>query len=79
MYSDHNSANRPGSYSVEIPVASFIINFKSHTHTHTHTHTYIYVYIYIKVKLATLVVGDQKVPFSIATKLRCRGGCYSFP
>ena len=28
---------------------------------------YIYIYIYIKVKLATLVKGDPKVPFSIAT------------
>ena len=31
------------------------------------------------VKLATVVKGDQKTPFSIATTLRCRGGCYSFP
>ena len=27
-----------------------------------------------RVKLATLVKGDMKVPFSIATTLRCRGG-----
>ena len=45
---------------------------------------YIYIYIYIythirKVKLATIVEGDQKALFSIATTLRCRGGCYSFP
>ena len=32
-----------------------------------------------KVKLATVVEGDQKAPFSIATKPRCRGRCYSFP
>ena len=32
-----------------------------------------------KVKLATLVEGDLKAPFSIATTPRCRGGCYSFP
>ena len=31
------------------------------------------------VKLVTIVEGDQKVPFSIATTLRCRGGHYSFP
>ena len=31
-----------------------------------------------KVKLATLVEGDLKAPFSIATKPRCRGGHYSF-
>ena len=30
------------------------------------------------VKLATVVEGDQKAPFSIATTLRCRGGHYSF-
>ena len=29
--------------------------------------------------LATAVEGDQKAPFSIATTLRCRGGCNSFP
>ena len=33
----------------------------------------------VKVKLATLVEGDQRVLFSIATTLRCRGGRYSFP
>ena len=32
-----------------------------------------------KVKLATVVTGDRKAPFSIATTLRCRLGCYSFP
>ena len=31
------------------------------------------------VMLATVVEGDQKAPFSIATTLRCRGGRYSFP
>ena len=29
--------------------------------------------------LATVVEGDQKAPFSIATTPRCRGGRYSFP
>ena len=32
-----------------------------------------------KVKLATVVEGDQKTLFSIATTPRCRGGRYSFP
>ena len=36
------------------------------------------VYIY-KVKLATIVEGDPKAPFSIATTPRCRGGRYSIP
>ena len=30
------------------------------------------------VKMATLVEGDPKAPFSIATTPRCRGGRYSF-
>ena len=39
-----------------------------------------YIYIYIsKVKLATIVEGNPKAPFSIATTPRCRGGRYSFP
>ena len=29
--------------------------------------------------MATVVKADQKAPFSIATTLRCREGCYSFP
>ena len=32
-----------------------------------------------KVKLATIVEGNPKVPFSIATTPRCRGGRFSFP
>ena len=28
--------------------------------------------------MATVVEGDQKAPFSIATTVRCRGGRYSF-
>ena len=39
----------------------------------------IYIYTQVKVKLATVVEGNQKAPFSIATTPRCRGGCYSFP
>ena len=31
-----------------------------------------------KVNLATVVKGDQKAPFSIATIPRCREGRYSF-
>ena len=33
----------------------------------------------IKVKLATVVEGNPKAPFSIATTPKCRGGRYSFP
>ena len=43
----------------------------------------IFEWIYLthisKIKLVTLVEGNQKAPFSIATTLRCRGGCYTFP
>ena len=35
--------------------------------------------IYIVVKLATIVEGDPKAPFSIATTPRCTGGRYSIP
>ena len=38
---------------------------------------YIYIYIYMCV-LATIVEGDPKAPFSIATTPRCRGG-HSIP
>ena len=30
-------------------------------------------------KLVTIVKGDPKAPFSIATTPRCRGGRYSLP
>ena len=39
-------------------------------------YTRIYIYIY---KLATIVEGNPKAPFSIATTPSCRGGRYSFP
>ena len=32
----------------------------------------------VKVNLTTLVEGDPKAPFLIATTLRCSGGHYSF-
>ena len=34
------------------------------------------LFILIKV---TVVEGNPKAPFSLATTLRCRGGHYSFP
>ena len=37
------------------------------------------VQVISKVKLATIVEGDPKAPFSIATTPRCRGGRYSIP
>ena len=42
----------------------------------------LYVDLYLhnsKVKLATIVEGDPKAPFSIATTPSCRGGRYPFP
>ena len=33
----------------------------------------------VKSKLATVVEGDPKAPFSIATTPKCREVCYSFP
>ena len=35
--------------------------------------------LYLFIKLATVVKGDPKAPFSIATTPKCWGGCYSFP
>ena len=35
--------------------------------------TYIYIHTY---KLATVLEGDLKAPFSIATAMRCRGGLH---
>ena len=52
---------------------------------YTHTHIYmgmcvcVCVCTYSKVKLATIVEGDPKAPFSIATTPSCREGHYSFP
>ena len=63
-----------------------------HTHTHTHTHTHkmcislfflansrLFVVWHISKKMATIVEGNPKAPFSIATTPRCRGRRYSFP
>ena len=43
------------------------------SYKHTQRQTYIYIY-----KLATIVEGNPKAPFSIATTPTCRGGRYSF-
>ena len=40
---------------------------------------HIYIYIYIYIKLVTIVEGDLKAPFSIATTPRCRGGPLLLP
>ena len=37
------------------------------------------IYVKLKVKLPTLGERDPRAPVSIATTLRCRGGCYFFP
>ena len=39
----------------------------------------MYMYIYAKVKLATVVEGDSKASYSLATTPRYRGGHYSVP
>ncbi len=38
-----------------------------------------YMILHIIIKLVTIVEGDPKAPFSIATTPRCSGGWYSFP
>ena len=40
---------------------------------------HICLYIIIWINLVTIVLGNQKAPFSLATTLRCRERCYSFP
>ena len=40
---------------------------------------YLMYFFVSKVNLATVVEGDQKAPFSVASTPRCRGGCYTFP
>ena len=40
---------------------------------------YFYLSLISKVKLVTIVEGDPKATFSIATTPRCRGERYSFP
>ena len=44
---------------------------------HFHWNNYL-ANISCKVKLATIVEGDPKTPFSIATISKCQGGRYSF-
>ena len=42
------------------------------------SYTPIYIYIYIHRSWPTLAEGNQKTLYSIATKLRCEEGPYSF-
>ena len=51
----------------------------SNIYINIYIHIKIHIHINRKVKLATVVKGDPKVPFSVATTLRYRGGHYSFP
>ena len=52
---------------------------KSSQHKLWDWHVTINRYTPYKVKLASVVEGNQKALFSIATTPRCRRGCYSFP
>ena len=55
-------------------------NLSSHTEELWYNETVcLWMTIYIYIKLATLVEGDPKASFSIASTTRCREGCYSFP
>ena len=53
-------------------------NNNGRIYIYIYIYMYIYIYIY-KVKLATVVEGDQKVPFSRVATPRCRVGPNSFP
>ena len=50
------------------------LEFKS-----TYKNDHIHFFLHHNKKLATIVEGNPKAPFSIATTPRCRGGRYSFP
>ena len=55
---------------------SYILKREPSNHPRLRSPTFTIV---SKVKLATIVEGNPKAPFSIATTPRCRGGRYSFP
>ena len=66
-------------YSKSIFIICTVVWFKellSNTNNCMVLNDYFCFYV-SKVKLAILVKGDPKVPFSIATTPRCRGGRYS--
>ena len=42
-------------------------------------HFFYFLYIYIYISWPTVVEGNSKAPFSIATTPRCKEGCYFFP
>ena len=54
----------------------FVGIWHQETFTNPESRTSIIGLIY---KLVTVVKGDLKAPFLIATTARCRGGCYSIP
>ena len=55
--------------------------FAMYAHTRTHLHRYVWPHIDTLTYLCwlTIVEGNPKAPFSIATLSRCRRGHYSFP
>ena len=55
------------------------IQFQPETKTLMRKLERILIKLYRQKLLATVVEGDSKAPFSIATTPRCRGGHYSFP
>ena len=59
----------------EIPLVLSIISYNQYGESLK----FLYFAKNIKVNLATVVEGDPKVPFSIATTPRCRGERHSFP
>ena len=60
-------------------IKAFIISYTCALHVFRVLSYSSGVYEIIKVKLETLVEGDPKAPFSVATTPTCMGGRYSFP
>ena len=73
--------NHEFSLKIQFSFASLIfeLEYPSSIHIILTTVIYMSLYIMVKVKLVTIVEGDPKIPFSIATTWKCRGGHHSFP
>ena len=64
---------------MKIILNNILIKYAYYLYLYIDTHKSFLLFIYIhEKKLATVVKGNQKSPFSIATTPMCKGGRYSF-
>ena len=73
-FCSYNSSNRNSEY-----LAGFFLGHRLVCINYTFRKKEVKTMGLSKVKLASVVVGNQKAPFSIATTSRCRGQRNSFP